>query len=208
MAKRPLATLAAVLAVVLLLQCCAALADIAGALANLQRLRFKLGGVRGFSLAGISLAGKAGLTDFNVEDGVRLFQAFNSRKLPADFILDVLAVNPNDGTGGTTKTTATLSGLESRLLIDGQPTVYVDIAGPVEIPGTGQAATISLRLGLDLREFFGSHGYDRLIELALAIGGRQGGASRLSLDALPTVTTPLGEIRYPGRITIIDKEFR
>lgn len=208
MTKKPLAAPAALLAVVLLLQGCAALTDIAGALANLQRLRFKLGGVYGFSLAGIPLAGKAGLTDFSIEDGARLLKAVNSRKLPAEFILDVLAVNPNDGTGGTTKTTATLSGLESRLLIDGQPTVYGDIAAPVEIPGTGQAATVSLRLSLDLYEFFGSRGYDKLIELALAVGGRQGNASRLSLDALPRVSTPFGEIRYPGRITIIDKEFR
>lgn len=208
MAKKPLATPAAVLAAVLLLHCCAALTDIAGALANLQRLRFKLGGVHGFSLAGIPLAGKAGLTDFSIEDGARLFKAVNSRKLPADFILDVLAVNPNDGTRGTTKTAATLSGLESRLFIDGQPTVYGDITAPVEIPDTGQAATISLRLSLDLYEFFGSRGYDKLIELALAIGGREGGATRLSLDALPRVMTPFGEIRYPGRIMIIDKEFR
>lgn len=44
--------------------------------------------------------------------------------------------------------------------------------------------------------------------LALAIGGRRGNPARLSLDALPTVTTPFGPITYPNRITIGDKEFR
>jgi len=30
----------------------------------------------------------------------------------------------------------------------------------------------------------------------------------VTLDAQPTVTTPLGPITYPGRITIINREFR
>ena len=30
----------------------------------------------------------------------------------------------------------------------------------------------------------------------------------VTLDARPTVTTPLGPIAYPGRITIINREFR
>ncbi len=32
--------------------------------------------------------------------------------------------------------------------------------------------------------------------------------SRLSLDAQPTVSMPLGPITYPGRATIISAEFR
>jgi hypothetical protein len=42
----------------------------------------------------------------------------------------------------------------------------------------------------------------------LNIGGIGGSPTRLKLDAQPTVTTPLGPISYPGRLTIIDKEFR
>ena len=77
----------------------------------------------------------------------------------------------------------------------------------MEIPGTGQATTIPIRLSLDLYEFFGNKGYDELVGLALAIGGRSGSPSRLTLDAQPRVTTPFGEIVYPGRITIVDREF-
>lgn len=200
--------LAAALAALLGLQSCATLEQLAGALINLQRLKFKLGAVHDFALLGIPLGGKARLADFTFGDGVRLAQAIGAKRLPAEFVLDILAVNPNDGTGGSKKTVSTLTGLESRLLIDGQPTITGNIDRPLEIPGTGQEATIGIRLGIDLYEFFGNKGYEGLLGLALAIGGKQGGTSRLSLDALPKVSTPFGEIQYPNRITIVDKEFR
>lgn len=197
------------LAVLLALQSCAALSEMASTLANIKRLQFKIGGVDDFRLAGIALSGKTKLSQFSAADAVKLLQAFSSKELTADFVLEVLAVNPNDGKGGTTRTTSTLTGLESRLLIDGKPTVTGNIAEPVEIPGTGQASTIPIRLSLDLIEFFGDKRYEDLIDLALAVGGgAEGDPSRLALDAQPRVTTPLGTLTYPGRITIISTEFR
>ena len=206
---RRLACAAAILTALLILQSCAALSEMASALASLKHLQFKIGGVDDFRLAGIALSGKTKLSQFSAADAVKLLQAFSSKELTADFVLEVLAVNPNDGTSGTTRTTSTLTGLESRLLIDGKPTVTGNIAEPVEIPGTGQASTIPIRLSLDLIEFFGDKRYEDLIDLALAVGGGAGGdPSRLALDAQPRVTTPFGTLTYPGRITIISAEFR
>lgn len=190
------------------LQSCATFDQIAGALLNLQRLKFKLGEVHGFTIAGVRLEGKAGLSDFSVVDGFRLVQAFSARRLPAEFVLDVLAINPNDGTGGSKQTVSTLTGLESRLLIDGKPTVTGNIDRPIEIPGTGQESVIPLRLSLDLLEFFAGRQYEDLVQLALAIGGRNRTPARIALDAQPTVSTPVGPITYPGRITIVSTEFR
>jgi len=197
-----------VLTAALTFQSCASLTDLAGSLAQLQRLKFKLGQVEGFSLAGISISNKSSLNDFSVQDGLKLTQLFGSKKLPVEFILNVVAINPNDGSAGGIKTAATLSGLAARLLIDGQPTVYGDIDNPVEIPGTGEETIIPIRLSLDLYEFFGTQGLDRLLQLALAIGGKNGSSSRLALDVQPRVMTPFGEIKYPERLTIVDKEFR
>ncbi|MGQ9801462.1 MAG: hypothetical protein ACUVRL_07360 [Candidatus Saccharicenans sp.] len=208
MAKKLLILGALVLSSVLIFQSCTSLTDLAGSLAQLQRLKFKLGTVEGFSLAGISLSHKASLNDFTVQDGLKLAQLFSSKKLPVEFTLNVVAINPNDGSSGKIKTTATLSGLAARLLIDGQSTVYGDITSPIDIPGTGQETIIPLRLSLDLYEFFGSQGLDRLLQLALAIGGRNGSSARLALDIQPRVMTPFGEIKYPERLTIVDKEFR
>jgi hypothetical protein len=197
-----------VLAAFLALESCSALTDMASVIANLKRLQFKLSGVRDFKLLGLDISGKSRLSDFSATDVLKVVQSKSSKKLPVEFVMDVLAVNPNDGTGGTRKTSSTLTGLECRLLIDDKPTIYGNIDSPVEIPGTGQESVIPLRLSLDLLDFFGDKRYEDLVEMALAIGGKNGSATRLSLDAQPTVSTRLGPITYPGRVTIISTEFR
>ena len=197
-----------VLAGLFALHGCAMLNDMTAALTNLQRLRFKLGEVRGFRLAGIEIGGKTRLGQFNAGDALALLNTFRTKKLPAEFILEVLAVNPNDGTGGTPRTASTLTSLECRLLIDDHPTVTGNIDHPIEIPGTGQETILPIRISIDLLEFFGDKRYEDLIDLALAIGGSNRTATRLALDAQPGVTTPLGPITYPGRLTIVSKEFR
>jgi hypothetical protein len=208
MKKGPSVIVLGALAGVLCLPSCETLEQITGALMNLRRLQFSLGGVSDFGLLGIRLSGKSGLTDFSVAEGLTLLQGFRGKRLPAELTLDILVRNPNDGTGGSTRTVSTLTSLESRLLIDGTPTVTGNIDRPIEIPGTGQAATIPIRMSIDLYEFFGQRGYDEILGLALAIGGSRGDATRVALDAQPKVSTPFGEIVYPGRITIISREFR
>jgi len=187
---------------------CAALEQLGGALLNLKRLQFKLAGVDNFSIAGLTLSHFASLSDFSAAEGIKLLAAFQNRRIPAEFILDIQALNPNDGSGGSPKTVSTLTSLECRLLIDDKPTVSGNIENPIEIPGTGQASSIPIRMSIDLFEFFGNKGYQDVIGLALAIGGLNKDTSRLSLDAQPRVSTPYGEITYPGRILIVDKEFR
>lgn len=207
MKKGTCVALLAALAGLLFMPSCETLGQITRALMNLRRLQFKLGGVSDFGLLGIRLSGKSALTDFSAAEGLTLLQGFRTKRLPAELTLDILVQNPNDGTGGSTKTVSTLTSLESRLLIDGKPTVYGNIDRPIEIPGIGQATTIPIRMSIDLYEFFGQQGYQEILGLALAIGGR-GDVTRISLDAQPRVSTPYGEIVYPGRITIISQEFR
>ena len=190
------------------LQGCATLGEIARTLTNLKRLQFRLEGIVDSSLAGISLAGKSEVGDFSISDGINLLAAFRSKRLPARFLLKVGARNPNDGSGGSTRTTSTLTRFDWRLLIDDRPTISGGIDRPLEIPGTGQSTTIPLRVELDLYEFFGNRGYDDLLNLALALGGKNGDVSRVALDARPSVSTPLGEIAYPGRITVVSREYR
>jgi hypothetical protein len=191
-----------------LLQSCAILQQMAAVMSNLARLKFRLAEVRDFSLMGINLSGKSALADFNVQDSLRLVQAFATKRLPAEFVLNVEAVNPNDGTGGSPQTVSTLTSLESRLLVDGVPTVTGNIDRAIEIPGTGQASIIPIRMSIDLYEFFGNKGYEGLLNIALALGGMRRDPARIALDAQPQVSTPLGPIVYPGRLTIISREFR
>jgi hypothetical protein len=184
---------------------CNVVKEIGQAFTNLSRCSFKVDGVANFRLAGISLAGKSKLS---VADAALAITSFGRGELPASFTLNIAAQNPNDGTGGTTKSSATLTSFAWTLRLDDTPTISGDIPQSIEIPGTGQQTIIPLRMNLDLVKFFKDKGYDKIINLALALGGAQGSASRVTLRAKPTIRTQFGPLTYPGEIDIIDKEFR
>ncbi len=184
---------------------CNVMKEIQNAVTNLSRCQFKLANINNFSLAGVSLTGKSGIS---VMDGITLAAAFARGQLPASFTVNVAAVNPNDGTGGSPKSAATLTSFAWTLLIDNATTINGDISSPITIPGTGQESIIPLRMSLDLVKFFKDKGYDSIINLALALGGANSSPSRLTLRARPTVKTDFGPITYPGEIDIVDREFR
>jgi len=177
------------------------------AITNIQRLQFKLDRVTGLSAAGVGFSNASKLTDFSLLDAAKLLSSFNNNKLPIEFTLNVLAKNPNDGTGGTKQSSAVLKNLAWRLFIDSKETVNGNIGG-ITVPGVGQATNIPILMSLDLFKFFSDQGYDGIINLALALGGRNGSSARITLKATPTVETVFGPITYPGEIEIIDREFR
>jgi hypothetical protein len=174
---------------------------------NLSRLKFKLGDVNNFTVNGINISDKRSLQDFNPLEVLSLTSAISSGKLPASFILNVEAKNPNDGSGGYPKTNATLKEFPWRLEIDNVETIAGNIDAPVSVPGTGEITNIPLTMSIDLIEFFGKKGFDNLLNLALTLGGQQGSSSKLSLFATPTVSSPLGDIKYPGELKIVEQSF-
>ncbi|MCX7833254.1 MAG: hypothetical protein N2490_03495 [Ignavibacteria bacterium] len=175
-------------------------------LTNVQRLQFKLGSVNGFTIAGVNISNISSLTDISALDIIKLTNAFASGKFPTNFTLNLIAKNPNDGTGGTTQTTAIIKNLDWRLLIDNNETINGAIQN-IEVPGVGKETVIPIQISLDLLKFL-NKSYDDLMKLALAIGGKNGSAARLTLKVKPTVDTFLGPITYPGEISVIDREFR
>jgi hypothetical protein len=174
---------------------------------NLSRLQFKLGDVNNFTIGGINISNKKSLNDFNPLEILTVTQAIASGKLPASFTLNVEAKNPNDGTGGYPKTDATLKSFPWRLEIDDVETISGNIGSQVSVPGTGELTNIPLTMNIDLIEFFGNKGYDKLLNLALTLGGQEGSSSKLALFATPTVSSPLGDIKYPGELKIIEQSF-
>jgi len=174
---------------------------------NLSRLKFKLGDVNNLTLSGINISSKKSLSDFNAVELLKLTTVITSGKLPASFTLNVEAKNPNDGSGGYPKTDATLKSFPWKLEIDNIETISGNIGNPVSVPGTGQVTNIPLTMNIDLIEFFGNKGLDNLVNLALALGGQEGSSSKLTLYATPTVSSPLGDIKYPGELKIVDQTF-
>jgi hypothetical protein len=197
-----------VLAAIVLFTSCTALKDIQKAMTNLSRCEFKLESVNQFALSGIRLSDKNSISDFSLTDAARLAASFARNEFPASFTLNVAAINPNDGTGGTPQTAATLTSFAWTLILDNTLTINGDITDPISIPGTGQKTIIPLQMNLDLAKFFKERGYDAVVNLALAIGGVNSSPSRITLRATPRIRTQFGDITYPGAIDIIDKEFR
>jgi hypothetical protein len=177
------------------------------AIVNIQRLQFKLDKVTGMNVAGVNLSNIGSISNISVLDAAKLLLNFSQGKLPVSFTLNVLAKNPNDGTGGTKNTSAVLKNMAWRLFIDNKETINGNVGG-ITIPGVGQASNIPIGMSLDLIKFFKDTGYESLLNLALALGGKNGSASRVTLKATPTVDTVLGPITYPGEIDIVDHEFR
>jgi hypothetical protein len=174
---------------------------------NLSRLQFKLGEVNGFMVNNIDISNKSSLRDLSPAEMISLSSVINQGKLPVSFVLNVNAKNPNDGTGGYSRTDATLKGFRWRLFIDDKETITGDIDAPVTVPGTGEVTNIPLRINLDLLQFFKDDGLEKIANLVLAIGGKQGSSSRISLYATPTVSTAIGDIKYPGELKIVDTKF-
>jgi hypothetical protein len=174
---------------------------------NLSRLQFRVGTVNTFQIVGISISGKSKLNDFSAIDLLKLTSSFAGGSLPASFILNVEAKNPNDGTGGYKRTDATLQNFKWRLFLDDKETISGDLDQPVSVPGSGEVTTIPLRINIDLLKFFKDKSYDDIINLALALGGSRSTSSKITLYATPTVSSPFGNITYPGELKLVDYSF-
>ena len=174
---------------------------------NLSRLEFKLGNINGFQINGINISNKSKISDFSLQDALSLTSIFTNGNFPVSFTLNVQAKNPNDGTGGYKKTDATLKSFPWRLLIDNKETISGNIDSPVTIPGTGGVTNIPITIQMDLVKYFNDQGYESLINLALTLGGKEGSSSRLTLYANPVVSSPFGDISYPGELKIVDTKF-
>ena len=174
---------------------------------NLSRLKFKLDQVNNYTVSGIPIEGKKNIKDFTPLELLRITGNAAKKTFPVSFVVNVLARNPNDSTGGYPRTDITLKSFPFKLFIDDKETIEGNINNPVFVPGTGDTVNIPIRIDLDLFKFFSDKNYKGLINLAFAISGSKGYSSIIKLYAHPTVATPYGDITYPGELGIVTKEF-
>jgi hypothetical protein len=83
------------------------------------------------------------------------------------------------------------------LLLDRHETVRGVVDREVRIPA-GESVDVPVRVELDLLDFFNEQ-LPTLVDLAVALSG-SGDKQRVELEAVPTIETRLGSIRYPEPI--------
>lgn len=187
---------------------CSTIKSVADALNSLGKLQFKLGSVSDFTLGGINISSINSYQDINPVQGIGLVNAVRQKQLPSSFTLNIMAKNPNDGTASKA-TPIFLRKLAWTLLIDDRTTITGITDRRLEIPASGQTTTIPITMSVDLMKFFGEKGFDDLMNLAFALGGKSGSSSRLKLTARVTVEEPVTQrmFEYPNDITIVNSQF-
>jgi hypothetical protein len=156
----------------------------------------------------VNISNKRSINDLSAIEAVKLTASFINRSMPVSFIVNISAVNPNNGTGGYPSTNATIVSFPWRLLIDGKETITGDISNPVTVPGTGQETIIPIRISFDLYKFFNNKDYEGLINLAMNLSGNSTGtSSSITMYARPTVATAIGNISYPQEVKIVNLEY-
>jgi len=159
----------------------------------LRRVDFQLAGADGTRLAGIDVTRVRSHEDVGAADLVRLGAALSQGQLPVETVLRVRADNPADNVE------ARMVRMDWTLLLDQKETVRGVVDREVRIPA-GTAVDVPVRVELDLLDFFNEQ-LPTLVDLAVALSG-SGDRQRVELEAVPTIETRLGPIRYPEPVRI------
>lgn len=167
--------------------------------AALQEVDFDLAGVSDVRLAGIELDQMSSYEDLGMLDLARLAQAFGQNELPLDLQVHVRALNPADN-----ETDARLMRMDWTLLLEDRETLSGSLDDEIVL-APGQPQIIPVGISLNLVEFYEGNAQD-LMELGLSLAGQGGASKSVALRISPVIDTPLGAMRYPQPITLINEE--
>ncbi|MFW6205715.1 MAG: hypothetical protein ACOC5I_00615 [Gemmatimonadota bacterium] len=183
------ASLALVLCASALLAGCATLQEIAA----LRDVEFSLADATDGTVAGVAIGSVRSFQDLSLLDATRVATAFADGRLPFEATLLVRASNP--AANGQARLTA----LDWTLFLDDRETVSGTLDREYVLP-PGEPVDVPVRVQLDLLDFFDNQ-IEQVVNLALAAAGA-GEPSRIHLEAIPSVQTPLGALRYPDPVRI------
>lgn len=162
-------------------------------IAALRSVEFALVGASGGRIAGVPIDSVRALEQLGITQMATLTAALARGAMPVEADLLVRASNPPDNAQ------ARLVRLAWTLFLDDQETVTGFTERDVVLPA-GQPVDIPVRVQVDLLDFFDRQ-LTQVVNLGLALAGA-GNRQRVRLEAIPTIQTPLGPIRYPQPIPI------
>jgi hypothetical protein len=165
--------------------------------ANLRNVNFRIDRVENARLAGINLSGIESYGDVGASDMLRLSAAIADGRMPLDFTLHVAAENP-----AANSMNARMTAMDWTLLLEDEETVSGTFDREVVLR-PGEPADVPVEVTVDLVRFFDDN-LRSLVNLALAVSG--GETSNVKLRVRPTIRTPVGPMKYPNPIPVVDEE--
>lgn len=180
---------------------------------TLLNCQFRLENTEDFFITGIQLDSLETLSVVQIAEVVAVW---STGSCPVDFTLNIGIFNPNNGSTGPDIIPVTLSSLVWDLYLDGESGVAFDttwvasgtMTGPLEIPGANETVLLPLDISFDAFAFMSEIGVLNFIDLALAIGGIDSGLrdedhlGRMLVTAVPTISTPFGDMTYSGALNV------
>ena len=164
----------------------------------LRDVQFDIDRVADAQLAGVRLNDVRSYEDIRATDMLRLSAAIADGEMPLSFTLYLEGTNPEDNS-----VDARLTEMDWTLLLNDRETISGVFDREVVL-APGEPTPIPIDIRLDAVEFFDNNLRD-IVELALAVGG-DGPPQNVKLRAQPTIQTALGPMRYPGNITVVNRD--
>jgi hypothetical protein len=180
---------------------------------TLLRCRFRIENTEDFIVTGIQLDNLSSLSATQIAEVVAIW---SSGSCPVDFTLNIGIHNPNNGSTGPDIIPVTLTSLVWDLYLDGDSGIAFDttwvasgtMSQSIEVPGSDETVLLPLDISFDAVSLMSEMGALEFIDLALAIGGidsdiRDGDhIGRMLVTAVPTISTPFGQMSYSGVLNI------
>jgi len=174
---------------------------------NITRLKYRIQSTENYRVNGVLVDNKKSIKDFTPVELLKLSSGIAKGSLPATFIINVEAVNPNDGKGGYPRTDINIIKFPWRLFLNDKEIVDGDISSPVSVPGKGESIIIPIQVQIDIIKLIKEKSFEDIIALLQKLGGIHGTTSNIKLLVKPSLGTSIGNIEYPDEITIADKSF-
>lgn len=159
-----------------------------------RQVQFHLNGVSGARVAGVALDRVSSASDLGPTDLARVGAAILTGEVPLEVTVHIEGRNPETNT-----VTAKLTALDWTCAVDDRDLVSGTLDEPYSF-APGRARDIPLLVRCDLLKFGNRRA--ELVDVALAMAGRNSRAHRVSLRLTPSIDTALGRIRYPAPITL------
>ncbi len=163
----------------------------------LAKCEFRIGSVKGVTLAGIDVQNIRSYQDLNFGQVTRVTTAYMGGNLPLQAVLNVQVRNPNEQV-------AALNRLEWIALFDNLELVRGNVDSRVVIPPNGGVSTLPIRMSCNVRDVLKRLQKDKALASAFELKDRQDKPKRLALKLKPAIT--IGKkgrsIAYPGYITV------